>query len=200
LTNPTYVRIYGPYNSSVVYNYQFDFQFEPENSSIKSFKIQFWNYFDTNKTNSSSLWLNAVEVIGSRSTLDMTGLQNLYWGSIENPDVKVLQIQNISPEKTIVKVNATQPFVLATTQTLDKFWVAYVNGQKVSPTPVYLGLKGFLINETGQFDVTIVYQPQDWFNYCLTISAATVLLLCITLVYLNRKKIKASMTRLSRPT
>lgn len=200
LTNSTYVRIYGDYNSSFVYNYQFDFRFEPENSTVKSFRIQFWNYFDTSKTNSSSLWLNNVKVTGTRSTLDMTGLQYLNWGSNEKPNAQVLQIQNISPEKIIVKVNSTQPFVLATTQTLDRFWVAYVNGQKVSTSPVYLGLKGFLVNETGQFDITIVYQPQDWFNYCLTISAATVLLLCLGLVNLNRKSIKASIIKSSRKT
>ena len=200
LKNSTYARIYGDYNSSLVYNYQFDFQFEPENSTVKYFRIQFWNYFDTSKTNSSSLWLNNVKVTGTRSTLDMIGLQYLNWSSDEKPNAQILQIQNISPEKIVVKVNSTQPFVLATTQSLDRFWVAYVNGQKVSHTPVYLGLKGFLVNETGQFDITIVYQPQDWFNYCLTISATTVLLLCAGLVYLNRKAIKASIIKSSRKT
>lgn len=200
LNNYTYERIYGDYNLSIDHNYQFDFKFEPRNSTVNYFTIQFWNYFDKNKTNSSSLWLNDVKVTGTRSTLDMTGLQYLNWGSVKEPNAQVLQIQNISPEKTIVKVNSTQPFVLATTQTLDRFWVAYVNGQKVSISPVYLGLKGFLINETGQFDITIVYQPQDWFNYCLTLSATTVLLLCLCLGYLNRKTIKASILKSSRKT
>jgi hypothetical protein len=200
LNNLTYVRIYGDYNSSIDYNYQFDFRFEPRNSTVNYFTIQFWNYFDSSKTNSSSLRLNDVTVTGTHSTLNMTWLQYLHWNSIEEPNAQILQIQNISPEKIIVKVNSTEPFVLATTQTLDKFWVAYVNGQKLSISPVYLGLKGFLVNETGQFDVTIVYQPQDWFNYSLTISATTALLLCLGLGYLNRKTIKASILKSSRKT
>jgi hypothetical protein len=190
--------IYGAKKDDTDVYYFYDgsnnYPFEPENSSTTSFKIQFWY----NATETRIFSLNSVSVVGNVTNLDITGLQYLNWGSIEKRNAQVLQVQNISPEKIIIKVNSTQPFILATTQTLDRFWVAYVNGQKVSPVPVYLGLKGFLINETGQFDVTIVYLPQDWFNYCLTISAATVLLLCISLVYLNRKTIKASITRTNR--
>jgi hypothetical protein len=197
LTSSTIAMFYGRFDSNVSFTVD-NYRFVPENSSIEFFRVEFWNYVNSTKNSESSLLLGNVGVNGSVSTLDMTGLQYLNWGSLENPNAEVLQVQNISPEKTIVKVNATQPFILATTQTLDRFWVAYVNNQKVSPSPVYLGLKGFLINETGQFDVTIVYQPQDWFNYCLTISSVTVLLLCIGLVYLNRKTIKASIKKPSR--
>lgn len=174
--------------------------FEPRTENTKYFNIQIWTFFDGNETTPSILKMNSVTVVGTVSTLNMTGLGTLNGNNADNKNEQILQVKNVSPEKIIATVNATQPFILVTGQELDKFWVAYVNGEKVSPTSVYLGLKGFLINKTGQFDVIIVYPPQDWFNYCLIISAATVLLLCVGLVYLNRKTIKASITRPSRQT
>ena len=115
-------------------------------------------------------------------------MKELYANSPNNPTIS--RIQNLSPTKIVVTVNATQPFILVTGQVLDRFWVAYVNGQKVSPTPVYLGLKGFMVNQTGQFDVTIEYEPQIEFNYLLALSGATLLILSVGLVYLNRKSVK----------
>jgi hypothetical protein len=177
----------------------FSGSFEPRTENTKYLNIQIWNNFG-NETINSLLTINSLSVLGIVSTLNMTGIEYLYGHIPDSKSAQILQVTKINPEKIIINVNATQPFVLATTQTLDKFWVAYVNGQRVSPTTVYLGLKGFLLNETGQFDVNVVYQPQDWFNYCLTLSAATVLLLCIGLVYLNRKTIKTSLARINRQT
>jgi hypothetical protein len=197
LTNSSLVNVGGTFDSYSI-NGGSGLRFELRDQFTRYFNVQFWNYFNANETTQSSLMLNDVRIAGTVSTLNMTGLENLYGNNSGNQNAQVLQVKNVSPEKIIATINATQPFILATTQTLDKFWVAHVNGEKVSPTPVYLGLKGFLINETGKFDVTILYPPQDWFNYCLTISLVTVLLLCVGLVYLNKKTIKASITRPNR--
>jgi len=161
------------------------YRFEPENQMTKYFNVQIWNH------SQSSLMMGNISIVGTVSTLTMTGLENLYGNPLDNQNTQILQVKNVSPEKIIATVNTTQPFILVTGQVLDRFWVANVNGQKVSPIPVYLGLKGFMINGTGQFDVTIVYEPQDWFNYCLAISEVTLLILCVGLVYLNRKTIRA---------
>ena len=82
--------------------------------------------------------------------------------------------KNINPTKIIATVNATKPFVLATSYVLDDSWVAIVNGQQIKPSPLYLGFVGFQINQTGQFDVTIDYKPQSWFTYASAISIASV--------------------------
>ena len=92
--------------------------------------------------------------------------------------------------KTVVTVNATEPFVLVTSQAIDNFWVAYVNGEQIKPTSLYLGLQGFSINKTGQFDVTIEYEPQLWFYYASAISISAMAVICALYMYINRDRIK----------
>ena len=167
-------------------------EFEPRTENTKYLNIQIWNDF-WNETTQGTLMVDSLSVTGTVFTLNSTGLEKLYANSPNNPTIS--RIQNLSPTKMVVSVNATQPFILVTGQVLDRFWVAYVNGQKVSPTPVYLGLKGFMLNQTGQFDVTIEYEPQIEFNYLLALSGATLLILCVGLVYLNRKSLKGLINK-----
>jgi hypothetical protein len=162
-------------------------EFEPRTENTKYLNIQIWNIFG-NVTTHSVLTVDNLSVTGTNFTLNLTGIEKLY---ANNPDKPTLsRIQNLSPTKIVVTVNATQPFILVTGQVLDRFWFANMNGQKISPTPVYLGLKGFIVNQTGQFEVTIEYEPQIEFNYLLALSGATLLILVIALVYLNRKLVK----------
>jgi hypothetical protein len=167
-------------------------EFEPRTENTKYLNIQIWSEFG-NETIQSTLKVNSLSVVGTISTLNKTGLENLYASSPNNPTIS--QIQNLSPTKMVVVVNATKPFILQNSQELDKFWVAEVGGQKVSPTPVFLGLKGFMINETGLLTITIVYEPQNLFNYSLIIFGVTVLLLGIGLVYVNRKTVKNTIKK-----
>ncbi len=175
-------------------------KFELESPETKFFSVEFWNYFKANETSESSVWLDSVDLTGEVSTLNMTGIGNIFDQASESKTASVLQVKSTSSTRIIITVNATEPFVLATNQVLDKFWVAYVNGQQFQPMPLYLGLKGFLINATGQLDVTIEYEPQLWFDYSLAIGIATVLFLCTGLVYLNREKLKGAYLRINKRT
>ena len=139
------------------------FRFEPKNENTKFFQLQMWNYFDAAETNQCSLMLDTVGVLGTFSSLKMSGLENLYRKGSEKS--QILFVQNVSPAKIVATINATQPFILMNNQMLNKFWVAYVNGEQVSYISPYLGLGGFLINATGEFTITLEYKPQLWFNY-----------------------------------
>jgi hypothetical protein len=176
------------YGNGTYSNWLLSNEFEPKNEQTAYLQIQLWNYFNASETNQSSLYLSDVSIFGSVSTLNVVGFECLYGKS--NNDPAILSIQDVSPTKIIVSVNASQPFILGTSQELDKFWVAYVNGEKVQPVSLYLGLKGYMINETGQFTVNLEYEPQAWFNYSLVLSGVTVLLLIASLFYLNRDKLK----------
>jgi len=164
--------------------YNINQRFEPQGPETKYFQIQIW----VNESSSSTLNVDNMAVTGTMSTLNMTGLENVFQNIEENKDI--FQIKSTTITKTVIAVNTTQPFILATTQSLDKSWVAIVNGVQISPTSTYLGLKGFKINQTGQFDITLEYKPQQWFNYSLTISMVTVLFLCVIVVYLQRTSIR----------
>ena len=170
-----------------VTSYDLNYVFEPKNSSVAYFKLEFRSYFDAAQTTRSYLYLTNVRVVGVVSTLNTVGAENVYGDMQENKAAAVLNAEEVSAGKMVVTVNASEPFILASSQVLDKYWVANVNGQQISPTPTYLGLKGFMINQTGQLTITVEYQPQVWFNYTLAISIFTVLLLVAGLVLLNRE-------------
>jgi hypothetical protein len=92
-------------------------------------------------------------------------------------------------------VNATQPFILALSEALDNSWTAHVNGRQYKPIPLYLGLKGFSIDQTGVLEITIEYEPQRWFLYGSIISAAT-FLACITYLTYSYTKNKPILKRI----
>ncbi|MEM2335688.1 MAG: hypothetical protein QXZ64_05100, partial [Candidatus Bathyarchaeia archaeon] len=83
----------------------------------------------------------------------------------------------------IVKVNATEPFMLSFAESYDPLWFAYVNGERIQSIPLYGVINGFWINQTGLLEISIEYEPQKWFYMGSIISVST-LIACITyLVY-----------------
>jgi hypothetical protein len=113
---------------------------------------------------------------------------DLPFDSADDQPVTMLQYKTLNPTETVLTVNASQPFIIATSQALDKSWIANINGQQIKPSSLYLGLEGFIIDETGLLDVTIQYQPQIWFNYCSTISIVTLIVCAMLLIYLFLKR------------
>jgi hypothetical protein len=186
LSNFTFAQI--EYGHGTFDNWIVPYSFEPKNEDTKYFQIQFWNYYNVKATNKSSLLLNEISVIGTTSVLNFTGLENLY-----SSGHSVLTVQNISPTEIEAEANTTEPFILATTQYFDNSWSASVNGIKLEPVSLYLGLKGFQVNTTGQFTITLKYEPQALFNCSLTISFVATLLAFVTLLYINRHRIKDAL-------
>jgi hypothetical protein len=111
---------------------------------------------------------------------------------------EVLNVQRLNPTKIIVTVNASHPFVLATTEAFDNYWVASVNGQQISPTPLYLGLQGYNINKTGQLQITLEYKPQTWFYYASVISVTSSIILLGLLAYVSRERILQVVNKLKK--
>ncbi len=175
-----------------------DYSFELKIPETKFFSIQFWNHFKANETAQSILWLDNVEVLGQASRLNTVGLEGIFADNSLNQTV--LQAQRLSPTEIVVSVNATQPFILATSEGLDKFWVAYVDGERIESNPLYLGMQGFLIDKTGQFSIIVEYEPQNWFYYASLISVIALFALVAVFVYINRvKSVNSSATDLSNP-
>lgn len=146
----------------------------------KDLQLQFCANLTSPQFVSNAFWLSNVRVTSQNFTLESTNINSLF-APDPSQSVALLNSEIINPTKMVVTVNATQPFIIATSQALDKSWVAIVNGQQVKPSPLYLGLEGFSIAETGKLTITIEYQPQNWFVYCSVIS---ILALSLCLVYL----------------
>ncbi len=167
-----------------------ELEYTPSSMSIHNAQISICNYGNDSLAMPTlkDVWIDNVTVIAQTPRLYSEKEDQLF----NQPSVSVSQYQIVSPMQTVLTVNASQPFVVATSQNLDKFWVANVNGQQMQPTPLYIGITGLIINQTGTFDITLSYQPQVWFNYFLALSGGTAVLCCLLLVYpvLRRKKTK----------
>ena len=152
----------------------------PSNSTLVNEVANEVNEFKSN--NEKSFWLNYLNVTSETPVLIAGGINELF-----NADGKpeILKCQIINPQKAVLTVNATEPFVIATSQVLNKDWVAIVNGKQVKPSSLYLGLEGFNITGTGTgtINVTIEYQPQNWFNYSAALAIVTLALCSVYLIY-----------------
>jgi len=187
-------------NSEFSWNWAINLKFEPL-TATKFFKTQVW--FDINpllppKNDTSDdrfnytsyLWIDNYNITGIVPFLDNSAFDNIFNEKIQNQTATIL-VQDINPTKIIANVNATKPFVLATSYTLDDSWVANVNGQQIKPSTLYLGFSGFKINEIGQFDVIIEYKPQTWLIYASAISIASFGVIVAIYLYVSRDRIKS---------
>ncbi|MEM4474504.1 MAG: hypothetical protein QXY75_05965 [Candidatus Bathyarchaeia archaeon] len=110
---------------------------------------------------------------------------------------EVISYQKIDQTKCIVKVNATEPFMLSFAESYDPLWFAYVNGERIQSIPLYGVINGFWINQTGLLEISIVYEPQKWFYMGSIISVST-LIACITYLIYDWIKKKDIIERIKK--
>ena len=79
------------------------------------------------------------------------------------------------------------PFLLAFAEGYDRYWTAKAissnNSRQFNSVPLYGVINGFWIDKTGEFTLTIEYEPQEWFNISIIISAATFASVVLYLAY-----------------
>jgi hypothetical protein len=97
--------------------------------------------------------------------------------------------------------------MLAFAESYDSQWIAYIDtgynndshqgnaskNFKTSSVPLYSIINGFYINRTGDYRLTIEYQPQKWFIEAAVVSLLTLLVslgICIGSQLLYLKKLK----------
>ena len=179
---------YSPHDSNRGCNVTGNLTFEPL-PETKYFRIQVW-FNDSDPTYPSWLKINDIKVTEINYSLDTNGLNNLFNETQQKQTSTILRLKNVSPTKMVVTVNATHPFILATSYALDNSWIATVDGNTIKPTVLYLGLEGFQISKTGQFTVTIEYKPQTWFYFASGISIIAIMIICGFYTFLNRDLFK----------
>ena len=173
--------------------------FEPSNQTTKYVQIQVWHGHETDKSFPNIIWIDNVKINGYSIRLDTTSLDQIFQNTTQNQPATILSYTKVNPTKITATINATQPFIFAISEAFDQSWKAYVNGKQIENTPLYLGLKGFHINQTGLLEVSIEYEPQKWFYYGSIISGIT-FLACLTYLtynYTKNKKIWTAIKKIS---
>ena len=150
------------------------------------------------KTKSFSETMTLIDAISFdfhsvESTLDISYIE----GS------RVLEYESVNPTLTRVKVNVTKPFILALNEIYNPQWVASTDdGNRSNSIMLYGLVNGFYINKTGEYILTIEYEPQKWFFYASIISLTTFLTCTAYLAYTYTKtrktlhKLKQKLTSL----
>jgi hypothetical protein len=125
----------------------------------------------------------------------------------------IAEYNKINPTKHELKIkNVTEPFMMSFAESYDPLWVAYAsddgsnksnnsdtisansndtNEFKIKSIPLYSIINGFYINKTGDYTLTIEYEPQKWF---IESSIVSVLAIFLSLSFLVVRK-KALFTQ-----
>lgn len=164
------------------------FSFKPISQTTKYLQIQVWHGHETDKPYPNIIWIDNVTANGNIIRLSTTGLDLIFRNFTQNQPATILDYSKVNPTKIVASINATEPFILAISEALDQSWKAYINGKQIENSPLYLGLKGFYISQTGLLEVTIEYEPQRWFFYGSLISVASVLFCFAYIIYSYTKK------------
>ncbi|HKQ20903.1 MAG TPA: hypothetical protein VJS91_02595, partial [Nitrososphaeraceae archaeon] len=111
--------------------------------------------------------------------------------------------KKIDPTKHVVTImNATHPYMISFAESYDPFWTAYPvdsntgngicdnhNNFKVNSIPLYGVTNGFYINKTGNYDLVIEYEPQNWFIQGAIISTISVAVILLLSMFITKKEI-----------
>jgi hypothetical protein len=139
---------------------------------------------------------NAESNVKNKPGNDKLGLFGINGNSSEP---YISSYKKIDPTKHIVAIkNATHPYIISFAESYDPFWTAYAihsntgdglsnndKNFKVNSIPLYGVTNGFYINKTGNYDLVIEYEPQNWFiqgSVASTISVVLILLLSMLIV------------------
>lgn len=103
------------------------------------------------------------------------------------PHQPAIDYQRINPTRYVVKVKgANQPFVLSFLEAFDGRWRASLDGQVLKTHFIFDGFaNGWKVDQPGDYQIIVEYQPQNIFYLGILISGLTFL---AALVYLVREK------------
>jgi len=170
-------------------------------------QLQIWHGHETTQPLPNKIWIDDIKIYENYqpSDLDVVWLYSTQneketleeiFTSNKN-SAEVISYQKIDPTRYIVKVNATEPFMLSFAESYDPLWFAYVNGERIQSIPLYGVINGFWINQTGLLEISIEYEPQKWFYMGSIISVST-LIACITYLIYDWIKKKDIIKRIKK--
>ena len=158
--------------------------------------------------------LSAGWVLDNRKGPAVSWFDDVKIGMVESRLYSDLLAPTASPEVSFKKITgekytvhikkATKPFLLVFGEAFDPFWVARTtDGKIVQPAPVYSSINSFQLDRTGEYDLTIEYQPQKWYLSGRVVSVAVIIILVIFILYdwtLRGKKLGRAALRRVLPS
>jgi hypothetical protein len=121
-------------------------------------------------------------------------LEDLFVPNNVPPPAHMSEYKKISPTKHVIKIsNATKPYILSFAESYDPLWAVHTEDDNknftASNVPLYSMINGFYINKTGDYILTIEYEPQKWFTEGVLVSLATLIVLTgYSIMQWQRKK------------
>jgi hypothetical protein len=112
--------------------------------------------------------------------------------------------QQKSPSNHHLEVKATEPYILAFAEAYDPLWVAKVkkhDGTTIAEyksVPLYNVINGFQIDKTGEYQIEIVYKPQQWLYRGAIVSVSTLFITLACLILLQRRRSRRRIVEVSR--
>ncbi len=137
---------------------------------------------------------NVDKVIIYSTENQYENLQDFF--TLNTSPAEIIEYRKMDATSWKILVNATKPFMLSFTETYDPLWIAHINGERIDSIPLYSEINGFWINQTGQLEITLQYEPQKWFNYGLIISVTT-FVVCLAYLTHIRTKDKEILKRIT---
>jgi hypothetical protein len=86
-----------------------------------------------------------------------------FFDTSDKSPAQILEYKRINPTKYMLKINATRPFILSLAENYDPLWYAHTDNYRVDSFPLNSITNGFSITRTGEYLLTIEYEPQSWF-------------------------------------
>lgn len=159
-----------------------------------------WLYFDAYlEAGENQLQIKAgdILIVDMIALYDSAGINPDEILSPGSPPAVIKAIDRISPAKYVVRVNASEPYLLKFAEAYNPLWVANAVDSATTSIPIYSVANGFMVNEIGEYDLTIEFVPQSW----LTAGAITSFVAIAALIFYSfwaRKT--SSVTRDATPS
>jgi len=109
-------------------------------------------------------------------------VDDIFKGETMNP---IIEYEKLEAEEYTVKVNSSNPFILAFSETYHGLWQASTDDLEYQKVPLYSQINGFFINKTGSFTIKIEFLPSRAHYLGETISTLTLLSMFISYIFLE---------------
>lgn len=117
-------------------------------------------------------WLKKIKT-GKIAVYETPQFRRRFWLEKNGLEIEGQELNWVMKSATFFHVslkNAEPPFTLVFSESFDREWIAAINGTKIYSQRTNEGLNSFLINQTGDLNLTIYYEPQKYLDWGLITS------------------------------